>query len=150
MPRERELSFFDLFNMTSVDSGVETGNDSNDSSSVQHENQHVAAGQVTSSNITAISPVNKEMRIDQYDNWSQIRMKCPRILTSLTHPRLCFDSDSFRSSTMYKQISEDNTLSQNDVRLVSKTDKFKVNRSFVNVICKMTFFDYYQKNYFFI
>ncbi|XP_050465184.1 ankyrin repeat domain-containing protein 54-like isoform X4 [Cataglyphis hispanica] len=39
--------------MTSVDSGVETGNDSNDSSSVQHETQqqHVTAGQVTSSSI---------------------------------------------------------------------------------------------------
>ncbi|XP_070161719.1 ankyrin repeat domain-containing protein 54 isoform X1 [Polyergus mexicanus] len=39
--------------MTSVDSGVETGNDSNDSSSVQHESQqqHVAASQVTSNSI---------------------------------------------------------------------------------------------------
>ncbi|XP_072745337.1 ankyrin repeat domain-containing protein 54 [Anoplolepis gracilipes] len=45
--------------MTSVDSGVETGNDSNDSSSVQHESQQQqVAGQVTSNSMMAISPVN--------------------------------------------------------------------------------------------
>lgn len=53
-------------NMTSVDSGVETGNDSNDSSIVQHESQHaaaaaavtVAAGQAAANNVTTVAITN--------------------------------------------------------------------------------------------
>ncbi|CAL1684904.1 unnamed protein product [Lasius platythorax] len=57
--------------MTSVDSGVETGNDSNDSLSVQHESQqqHVAAYQITGGGITSISPINyNNKEIEQYCN----------------------------------------------------------------------------------
>ncbi|XP_029676430.1 ankyrin repeat domain-containing protein 54-like isoform X1 [Formica exsecta] len=116
--------------MTSVDSGVETGNDSNDSSSVQHESQqqHVAAGQVTNSNIIfadyGVNPINNnEMRIDQYyDNRPcQIRMKCPNDL-ALTVPRLCFKTDGCHFTAAYKRkILEDNTLLQDD-RLLSDTE----------------------------
>lgn len=127
----------DLFNMTSVDSGVETGNDSNDSSSVQHETQqqHVTAGQVTSSIIFpdyGISPINNnELKIDQYyDNRPcQIRMKCPNDL-AFTVPRLCFKTDGFDFTAAYKRkdrIWEDNTVLQNDKLSNTEIDKVKVN-----------------------
>lgn len=49
---------FDI-NMTSVDSGVETGNDSNDSSIVQHESQHATsiatAGHVTVDTVASVA-----------------------------------------------------------------------------------------------
>lgn len=136
---ERESSdCLDLFNMTSVDSGVETGNDSNDSSSVQHETQqqHVTAGQVTSSSIIfpdyGISPINNnEMKIDRYyDNRPcQIRMKCPNDL-ALTVPRLCFKTDGFDFTAAYKRkdrIWEDNTVLQNDKLSNTEIGKVKVN-----------------------
>ncbi|XP_050465181.1 ankyrin repeat domain-containing protein 54-like isoform X1 [Cataglyphis hispanica] len=122
--------------MTSVDSGVETGNDSNDSSSVQHETQqqHVTAGQVTSSSIIfpdyGISPINNnEMKIDQYfDNRPcQIRMKCPNDL-ALTVPRLCFKTDGFDFTAAYKRqdrIWEDSTVLQNDKLSNTEIGKIK-------------------------
>jgi hypothetical protein len=51
--------------MTSVDSGVETGNDSNDSSIlfelVQHDGQQHAANQVVNNNVTAVTNFSIDM-----------------------------------------------------------------------------------------
>lgn len=79
--------------MTSVDSGVETGNDSNDSSSVQHENQqqHV---QVTSSSMNPVN--NEELRLE-FDN---------------PIPRLCFDHLDSKGYFGLLKTNENNILLQ--------------------------------------
>ncbi|EFN65170.1 Ankyrin repeat domain-containing protein 54 [Camponotus floridanus] len=78
--------------MTSVDSGVETGNDSNDSSGVQHENQqqHV---QVTSS---SIKPFNNE----------ELRIQIDKPI-----PRLCLDSKGY-SDLLRTNTNENSVLLQ--------------------------------------
>ncbi|XP_012059879.1 PREDICTED: uncharacterized protein LOC105623088 [Atta cephalotes] len=58
-------------NMTSIDSGVETGNDSNDSSIVQQEGQQqqVVASQVISNSVTAVdtNSIGEFPNLDMYD-----------------------------------------------------------------------------------
>ncbi|XP_018059741.1 PREDICTED: ankyrin repeat domain-containing protein 23 isoform X2 [Atta colombica] len=58
-------------NMTSIDSGVETGNDSNDSSIVQQEGQQqqVVASQVISNGVTAVdtNSIGEFPNLDMYD-----------------------------------------------------------------------------------
>lgn len=89
----RERAQFLRFKMTSVDSGVETGNDSNDSSSVQHENQqqHV---QVTSSSMNPVN--NEELRLE-FDN---------------PIPRLCFDNLDSKGYFGLLKTNENNILLQ--------------------------------------
>lgn len=59
-------------NMMSVDSGVETGNDSNDSSTVQQDSQQQqAAGQVISSGMVAVDSSREFPKLDMYD-WSAL------------------------------------------------------------------------------
>ncbi|KAG5344699.1 ANR54 protein, partial [Acromyrmex charruanus] len=59
-------------NMTSIDSGVETGNDSNDSSIVQqegHQQQQVVASQVISNGVTAVdtNSIGEFPNLNMYD-----------------------------------------------------------------------------------
>lgn len=59
-------------NMTSIDSGVETGNDSNDSSTVQQEGQQQqAASQIISNGMTAVDSSGEFPKLDMYD-WSAL------------------------------------------------------------------------------
>lgn len=79
-------------NMTSIDSGVETGNDSNDSSTVQQEGQQQqAASQVISSGVTAVDSGGEFPKLEMYD-WS-----------TLMHP--LFAPDETRRSSSDTTIS---------------------------------------------
>jgi len=79
--RERETVLLDHngsvacsnVNMTSIDSGVETGNDSNDSSIIQQEGQQqqVAAGQVISSGVIDMDSIGEFPKLHMYD-WSAL------------------------------------------------------------------------------
>jgi len=82
-------------NMTSIDSGVETGNDSNDSSTVQQEGQQQqAASQVISSGVTAVDSDGELPKLKMYNcKW-----------TTVMHP-LSFVPDETRQS------SSDTTMS---------------------------------------
>lgn len=66
-------------NMTSIDSGVETGNDSNDSSTVQQESQQqqqqqqqVVAGQIISNDVTDTDSSGEFPKLDMYNCWSAL------------------------------------------------------------------------------
>lgn len=54
--------------MTSVDSGVETGNDSNDSLSVQHESQKQHVAVYRDSGLMSISPINCNEEKEEYNS----------------------------------------------------------------------------------
>ncbi|KYQ57540.1 Ankyrin repeat domain-containing protein 54 [Trachymyrmex zeteki] len=92
-------------NMTSVDSGVETGNDSNDSSIIQQEShqQQVIATQLISSSVTAVdaSSIGEFPNLDMYD-WP-----------ALIHPLFVPDESRRTSSEVTVMLQKNRLLKIN-------------------------------------
>ncbi|XP_011168761.2 potassium channel AKT2/3 isoform X2 [Solenopsis invicta] len=97
-------------NMTSIDSGVETGNDSNDSSIVQQDGQQqqqIAVGQVINNDVTAVNTDSSGefSKLATYD-WTSLRLPLPR-----------------------PWLQDEAKWSSSDVMLLPKRTLFKINTS---------------------
>lgn len=96
--------------MTSIDSGVETGNDSNDSSIVQQDGQQqqqIAVGQVINNDVTAVNTDSSGefSKLATYD-WTSLRLPLPR-----------------------PWLQDEAKWSSSDVMLLPKRTLFKINTS---------------------